>query len=774
MDYNIHIKKHKLSKHIFNFFKNDTMNIEDLQTYFPNMEDYNFIGFNQNDHKNCILNSRYIINNLYNNYYENNEENDLENKEENYLENNYENNKENNSEITFLNNKFKSNVFDTYNNNYLKGYSFLKTSSILEPISLMKNEYSDHNKIDLPFNRKFILKRSKKILNKNNTAYIDAFCTYLLSKLVEDNICPHFPLYHGNFIGISKYFYANISDEYDIYKDHKWFKNSVSQKKFDIIFINSITKQKINKKSNDFFSLFNHSEEIDLNKYNIDTFQNYDSSDDNNNSLEDDNSDNNSNDNSDNNSNDNSDNNSNDNSDINIEDFTSFINKANIDNQTENNNIDMTLINQRIFKKNYNLNKESFNINDSKNCLKNENNLIQKDFCSQYGLDNKNIINKLSNDIELLNNNQSSRNNELSEDNESTEDNESAEDNELTEDNESTEDNNSSDESQYSGNKNNKESDLEVSSCINNLLDIETTQENIINKITNLSYTSIDNKSESCDKEIIVYAKLNNVPVDIIITEHLDGTLENLLIKDKKEINKIKNTMLISKYENEEFKTIEKKWLAYLWQIIFGLAIAQKYYKFTHNDLHSNNVMYKETDIEYLYYNFNNKYYKIPTYGYILKIIDFGRGIFKINDLIYFSDVFQFNSEAGEQYTYPFEKNSKIKGVYPNMSFDLSRLSTSIIDDLFDDCPPCIKNGKIMSNEGQHETISPLFNILYSWITDKNGELVNKYDDFNLYKVIARRVNSAIPKEQLLKDIFNIFIIDVVSKNDIIYKYETT
>ena len=67
-------------------------------------------------------------------------------------------------------------------------------------------------------------------------AYIDAFCTYLLSKLVEDNMCPNFPLYYGNYIGISKNHYADLSEEYEMYKDHKWFKRNLEKKKFEVIF----------------------------------------------------------------------------------------------------------------------------------------------------------------------------------------------------------------------------------------------------------------------------------------------------------------------------------------------------------------------------------------------------------------------------------------------------------------------------------------------------------------------------------------------------------
>ena len=45
--------------------------------------------------------------------------------------------------------------------------------------------------------------------------------------------------------------------------------------------------------------------------------------------------------------------------------------------------------------------------------------------------------------------------------------------------------------------------------------------------------------------------------------------------------------------------------------------------------------MYQRTDKTYLYYKFNNIYYKVPTYGYIFKIIDFGRAIFTFKNKLF-------------------------------------------------------------------------------------------------------------------------------------------
>ena len=52
------------------------------------------------------------------------------------------------------------------------------------------------------------------------------------------------------------------------------------------------------------------------------------------------------------------------------------------------------------------------------------------------------------------------------------------------------------------------------------------------------------------------------------------------------------------------------------------LITYQKLFSFTHNDLHTNNIMYINTQKRYLNYRYNGSHYKVPTYGKIFKIID--------------------------------------------------------------------------------------------------------------------------------------------------------
>ena len=256
-------------------------------------------------------------------------------------------------------------------------------------------------------------------------------------------------------------------------------------------------------------------------------------------------------------------------------------------------------------------------------------------------------------------------------------------------------------------------------------------QEEINNKKNNIDLSQFINYFDE-DNEI--YVELNNIPVQTIIIEKLDGTINTIMTEDP----------IIN----------EDKYLSYLFQLCYALSYLQKKFNFFHNDMHTNNVMFKETDIEFIIYKIKSKYYKIKTYGKIIKIIDFGRAIFDFNNKQYFSDVFSYDGEAYGQYTYPIKDFSK-KQVNPNPSFDLCYFAVTLFED----------NPQLMENKG-----SKLYKLLNSWVIDKYGKDVRRYSDFELYKIITRRMESAIPGEQLDKEIFNRFIIkrEIIPNN---YKY---
>jgi hypothetical protein len=232
------------------------------------------------------------------------------------------------------------------------------------------------------------------------------------------------------------------------------------------------------------------------------------------------------------------------------------------------------------------------------------------------------------------------------------------------------------------------------------------------------------------DDTPFAWATFKNVPVQMTVMEKLDGTFYELL-KDSD----------------------SDKQLAWIGQVIFALAYAQRNFAFTHNDLHGNNIMFKKTDKEFLYYFHAGVTYKLPTYGKLLKIIDFDRGIGSVKlpgmkeAKLFMSDQFAMNEEAGGQYNcHPFftEKHKTIK---PNPSFDLARLATSLFWDIFPEGP------KFDAYQEQ-----PLFKLFIKWMSLEDGSSVlffrhnpkvDRYLGFSLYKAIARYSKNSIPRKEI-------------------------
>ena len=117
------------------------------------------------------------------------------------------------------------------------------------------------------------------------------------------------------------------------------------------------------------------------------------------------------------------------------------------------------------------------------------------------------------------------------------------------------------------------------------------------------SESESDSESSSQESEEILNIYIDNFPIQMICMERCIGTFDELFVQN--EID-------------------EKTGASALFQIIMTLLAYQKAFQFTHNDLHTNNIMYIETDEPFLYYKFNKTIYRVPTYGRIFKIIDSG------------------------------------------------------------------------------------------------------------------------------------------------------
>ena len=264
-----------------------------------------------------------------------------------------------------------------------------------------------------------------------------------------------------------------------------------------------------------------------------------------------------------------------------------------------------------------------------------------------------------------------------------------------------------------------------------------------------------------------VYAEFREYPVMLIAVDKNEGTMDSLL-ENTGEVGAVPGT--------QEW---ELRWSAWLFQVIAALSCAQSMLGFTHNDLHTNNIVWTKTEEEWLYYkNRAGDIFKVPTFGKIFRIIDFGRAIFSINGSQFISDDFKAGNDAAGQYSFPplHPRPRPEDTVYPNPSFDLCRLAVSLFEALFPEAPAAKKGGKVLSSEEGLETIeteSPLYNMLWSWMIDDDGRNVlidpdmdERYPDFDLYIHIAAKVHVAIPSAQFANpalDRFQVAAADIAS-----------
>lgn len=242
-----------------------------------------------------------------------------------------------------------------------------------------------------------------------------------------------------------------------------------------------------------------------------------------------------------------------------------------------------------------------------------------------------------------------------------------------------------------------------------------------------------DEESSEFEPDPILNAYFYNFPVQMICLEKCHGTLDDLFSKKILDIDTAASA---------------------LFQIIMTLIIYQKVYHFTHNDLHTQNIMYIETDIEYLYYTYKKKTYRVPTHGRIFKIIDFGRAIYKFQGNLFCSDSFAPGGDGHTQYNCePFLDDKKPR-IDPNYAFDICRLGCSIYDYILD----------IDDEMDTKVEKNPLEETIIRWVSDDQGKNVlykksgeERYPNFKLYKMIARTVHRHLPEEQLKDPFFSQF-----------------
>ena len=245
--------------------------------------------------------------------------------------------------------------------------------------------------------------------------------------------------------------------------------------------------------------------------------------------------------------------------------------------------------------------------------------------------------------------------------------------------------------------------------------------------------SSDESEYSSSTEEDNIMVSINKFPIQIIALENCENTLDHLLCK--------------SDISQDELSCI-------VIQILMVLITYQKLFNLTHNDLHTNNIMFIKTDKTFLYYKVNNRHYKIKTYGKIFKIIDFGRAIYKYKNKLICSDSFNSNGDASTQYNFEPYYNKNKSRIEPNFSFDLCRLGCSVYDFICE------------QYEDLDDITWPIHKIIMNWCNDDNNNNilykntgVERYPDFKLYKMIARKVHNHIPINELQHKYFNKYVV---------------
>ena len=231
------------------------------------------------------------------------------------------------------------------------------------------------------------------------------------------------------------------------------------------------------------------------------------------------------------------------------------------------------------------------------------------------------------------------------------------------------------------------------------------------------------------EDEIILEKKL--CPVILLALEKLDFDLDTINLKNEIEL--------------DFFKSI-------FFQIYSSIYIMYKSAGIQHNDLHIGNIMFKVTNRVFLYYKINNIIFKIPTFGYIVKIIDWGRGTYNYNTFKGKNDIFNKNNDCENQII--FNRINKESNLRKNSWTDIVTITQNILYNI-----PKIK----------------LFKEFYLFLKknikmDNGMYLTTKSFNLEVYEHIARNDFDINPLEILQHNEFKLFQTkENLNKNEIIY-----
>ena len=605
----IHYQKRKNTELFNSLEKKESLFLSNTQNYIPI---YNkFFALNENNYNNINLNHKWYIQNILNN-----------------------SNVTNNKTHTLFHCRIKNNETNKVKDKNI----FIKLAPLLDPFKYLIGKYNvyDQKLYNLPHINSSERECHTKLLDINNSAYVDGLFVYLSSILNNNYNFKHGLEYYGSFLSIKNNYTINVFD--------------------DLEFLN--TSEFFNKNKNNLFKIDQYEHLFKNEKQKLKTLK--------------------------------------------------------IDyNSSARSNLSLNSINNELF--------ENLFEEDSKQCNK-EKNDIDNDSNSYNELKVLDLNNDLLNIAESKFNSLEKKDTYVDLTTKIT-----------------TLKTNSSCSSRTSHTYTNDELDMDQD--INSDNEYNSKSENDSKNDDEWDDINSDDEDEDedddddDDDEEQINVTISKFPVQLICMENCENTLDDLILNN--ELN------------NDE-------WFSALMQVIMILITYQKVFSFTHNDLHTNNIMYNETSKKYLVYQYNKKTYKIPTFGRIFKIIDFGRSIYKYQGKLFCSDSFQTGNDAATQYNTEPYFNEKKPRLEPNFSFDLSRLACSIFDYLIEDLDEIKDFSKITD---------PVKKIIVEWCLDDKGVNLlyknngdERYPDFKLYKMIARHVHNHTPQVQLERPEFKQYL----------------
>ena len=177
---------------LFKYLEESELKLHNLQNYLPIYN--NFFNLNLNNFNNINLNQKYSI-----------------------------------DEITEINNR--NNVLgllkNNLNNKNEKKPIFIKFSPLLDPLKYLTGKYDEDN--DIKYNLPLLDNYDcclQKISDKNNSAYVDGFFTYLSSILKNNFNFENGVDYYGSYLALKEKFYYNIVDDIDYLNESDYFHNN--------------------------------------------------------------------------------------------------------------------------------------------------------------------------------------------------------------------------------------------------------------------------------------------------------------------------------------------------------------------------------------------------------------------------------------------------------------------------------------------------------------------------------------------------------------------